>query len=107
MRRREAIALIAALIFGSLAPQSALPQADEQSFQFGLIGDVPYANAQEQSFSACWRLLMPPILRSSSTLVTCKEVQETTIQIHPLVCFPALIKGTSRFSVYSRASGIP
>ena len=50
MRRREAIALIAALIFGSLAPQSALPQADEQSFQFGLIGDVPYANAQEQEF---------------------------------------------------------
>ena len=50
MRRREAIALVAASILGSLAPQNALPQADGQSFQFGLIGDMPYAKAQEQEF---------------------------------------------------------
>src|SRR4051794_34830032 len=50
VRRREAIALIAVLILGSLAPQSAQAQPSEQSFQFGLIGDMPYANAQEQEF---------------------------------------------------------
>ena len=49
MRRREAIALIAASILGSLAPRNALPQADGQSFQFGLIGDMPYAKAKDQS----------------------------------------------------------